>query len=124
YQGEPKDAVTYFDRALAQRQYNSEVAARYGLIASLLRAKDYTRAKAELATLDKIAPQHPMIDAMNGHVLMESGDMAGAVAQFKAGVTRYPNKLQLVYDYPDSLIRAGQPKEAAEFAEAAMQRLP
>lgn len=124
YQGDAKDAVTYFDRALAERQYNSEVATRYGLVASLLRNKQYARAKLELDALDKIAPQHPMIDAMTGHVLMESGDLPGAIACFKAGVARYPNKLQLVYDYPDALIRAGRDKEAAAFAETTLSRLP
>ena len=55
-----------------EHKYNSEIAARYGLVASLLRAEDLKRAKAELATLEKIAPPHPMIEAMAGHVLMES----------------------------------------------------
>jgi predicted Zn-dependent protease len=124
YQGEPKDAVNYFQRSLAEHQYNSEVAARYGLVAAYLRDKDYVRAKEALAALEKMAPAHPMIDAMAGHVLMESGDLPGAIARFKAGVARYPNKMQLVYDYPEALLRAGRDKEAAEFAESELARFP
>jgi predicted Zn-dependent protease len=124
YQGEPQEAVTYFDHALAEHQYNSEVATRYGLVASLLRKKDYVRARVELATLEKMAPPHPMIDAMAGHVMMESGDLDGAIARFKAGAARYPNKMQMIYDYPEALMRAGRNKEASDFAESELLRFP
>ena len=42
---------TIFAGAIAERKFNSEHAARYGLVASLLRAKNHPRAKAELAAL-------------------------------------------------------------------------
>ena len=45
YTGTAKEAVAFFTAALADRKYNNEVAARYGLVASLLRAEDYTRAQ-------------------------------------------------------------------------------
>ena len=63
--------VAWFDNALAERKYNNEIAARYGLVASLLRDRKIPRAKTELAALEKIAPPHPMIEAMAGHVLLE-----------------------------------------------------
>jgi len=87
YEGEAKDAVQSFDTALAERKYNNEIAAHYGLVASLLRAKNYARAKKELATLAK-----------------------------------YPNKMQLVYDYPEALMQAGRNAEAAAFAERQLAR--
>ena len=73
YIGTGKEAVAYFRIALAERKFNDEVAARYGLVASLLRSEEFPQAIAELAALEKIAPPHPMIEAMAGHVLMESG---------------------------------------------------
>ena len=39
YEGEVREAVQFFDMALAERKYNNEIAAHYGLVASLLRAK-------------------------------------------------------------------------------------
>ena len=69
------DAVLFFDDALAEKKYNNEIAAHYGLVASLLRAQNFKRAQAELATLEKIAPPHPMIEAMAGQVLMQSGQL-------------------------------------------------
>ncbi len=124
YTGTPQEAVDFFRNALAERKYNNEVATRYGLVASLLRASELTRAKAELAALEKMAPQHPMIEAMAGHVLMESGDLDGAIARFKAALARYPNKMQLVYDYPETLLKAGRVREASEFLERELLRFP
>ena len=124
YQGEPRDAVAFFDDALAEHKYNNEIAVHYGLVASLLRQKDYPRAKKELAKVERLAPQHPMIDAMAGHVLLDSGDVNGAIKRFEAGVTQYPNKMQLVYDYPEALLQAGRNAEASDFVERQLARFP
>ena len=124
YEGEPRDAVAYFDDALAHGNYASKTATQYGLVASLLRTKDYKRARAELATLEKIAPPHPMVDAIAGHVYLDSGDLPAAIKRFEAGVARYPNKMQLVYDYPDALIQAGRDADAAAFLEKELLRIP
>ncbi|HEY7787742.1 MAG TPA: M48 family metalloprotease [Casimicrobiaceae bacterium] len=124
YQGEPREAVKWFDDAIAEHKYNNAIAAQYGLVASLLRTTDYARAKKELAKLEKTAPQHPMIDAIAGHVMLESGDVNGAIKRFQAGVARYPNKMQLVYDYPDALLKAGRNADAARFVEQQLTRFP
>ena len=124
YNGTPREAVDYFTAALAEHKYNDEVAARYGLVASLLRAENYTRAKAELAALEKIAPAHPMIDAMAGHVYMEAGNLDVAIARFETALARYPNKMQLIYDYPDALLKAGRARDAAAFLDRQLVRFP
>jgi len=122
YQGEARDAVKFFETALAEKMYNSEVAVRYGLVASLLRAKDLKRAKAELAKVERIAPPHPMIEAIGAHVLLENGEHDAAIRRIEAALQRYPNKMQLVYDYPDALIRAGRNADAAAAAERELLR--
>lgn len=124
YQGTPRETVVSFDVALRDKQYNNEIAERYGLVAALLRAKDIPRAKVELARVEKMAPPHPMIEAMAGHVLMESGDNAGAAARFQAALLRYPNKKQLIYDFPEALINDKRPAEASEFVEIQLKRFP
>jgi predicted Zn-dependent protease len=124
YQGEPREAVKWFDDAMAERKYNNAIAAQYGLVASLLRTTDLARAKRELAKLEKMAPEHPMIEAIAGHVLLESGDVDGAVKRFAAAVVRYPNKMQLVYDYPEALLKAGRSADAARFVEQQLSRFP
>jgi len=122
YEGEPKEAVRFFDDALAERKYNNEVAIHYGLVASLLRAKNYERARVELAILEKMAPPHPMVDAIAGHVYMEDGEVNRAIKRFETALAKYPNKMQLVYDYPDALLLAGRNAEAAAFCERQLAR--
>jgi predicted Zn-dependent protease len=124
YQGEPREAVRWFDDAIAEHKYNNAIAAQYGLVAALLRTRDFERMKKELAKLEKVAPPHPMIEAIAGHVLLETGDVDGAVKRFETAVARYPNKMQLVYDYPEALLKAGRNADAAQFVERQLSRFP
>ena len=117
YTGTAKEAVAGFDSAIAEHKYNNEIAAHYGLVASLLRAADYPRAKAELATLEKLAPPDPMIAAMGAHVYLDAGDLDQAIARFESALARYPNKKQLIYDYPDALLAAKRTRDAVAFLE-------
>ena len=124
YQGTPREAVAFFDEALVEKKYNSETAVRYGLVASLLRAEDFARASTALSTLEKSAPQHPMIEAMAGQVLMQAGQLKPAIARYEAALQRYPAKMQLVYDYPEALLRDKEPAKAASFLAVQLQRYP
>jgi predicted Zn-dependent protease len=124
YEGEPREQVARFDRNIAEKKYNNEVAEHYGLVASLLRAKEIPRAKIELAKLEKIAPPHPMIEAMAGNVLMAANEYPAAVARFESALARYPNKMQLIHDYPEALIKADRPADASAFAERELARFP
>ena len=124
YEGEASEAVRYFESALAERKFNSEIAVRYGLVAALLRTKDLKRAKTELATVEKAAPPHPMIEAIGAHVLLQNGETEAAVKRIEVALTRYPNKMQLVYDYPDALLEAKRASDAAKFVEAQLLRFP
>jgi predicted Zn-dependent protease len=124
YAGSDREAVAFFDNALKEQKFNNAVAVRYGLVAALLRAKNYPRAKSELATLEKVAPPHPMVEAIAGHVLLDSGDIDGAVRRFESALARYPNKLQLVYDYPEALLKANRAQDAVTFLETQMTRFP
>ena len=124
YEGTAKDATLFFEDAIAERKYNSEVAAHYGLVASLLRAKDLKRAQQELATLEKISPPHPMIEGIAGQILTQSGQLKQAIARYQAALARYPGKLQLVYDYPEALLKDNQPAKAAAFLSDELQHLP
>jgi predicted Zn-dependent protease len=124
YQGEPQEAVSFFEGALVDRKFNDENAVRYGLVASYLRAGEYAKAKRELAVLEKTAARHPMIEAIGAHVLLESGDTQVAIVRLESALQRYPNKLQLVYDYPEALVKAGRYADAAKFCEEQLVRFP
>ena len=124
YQGTPKEAVAFFEDAIAEKKYNSVTAARYGLVASLLRAEDFKRALTELTALEKNAPPHPMIEGMAGQVLMQSGQLSAAISRYQAALARYPAKMQLVYDYPEALLKNKQPAKAAAFVSEQLQHYP
>ena len=122
YLGEAQEAVRFFQDAIKERKYNSQVAAQYGLVASYLRARNGPAAKQALAVLEKDAPPHPMIDAMAAHVLLENGEVGAATLRIEPALQKYPNKMQLVYDYPEALIRGGRYEEAAKFCESQLLR--
>jgi predicted Zn-dependent protease len=124
YEATPRDAVFFFDDALAEKKYNSEIAAHYGLVASLLRAQNFKRAQTELATLEKLSPPHPMIDAIAGQVLMQSGQLAPAISRYETALARYPEKKQLIYDYPEALLKHDQAAKAATFVSQQLIRYP
>ncbi|HEX8011796.1 MAG TPA: M48 family metalloprotease [Casimicrobiaceae bacterium] len=124
YEGSPRDAVLFFRDAIAERKYNNEIAAHYGLVASLLRAQDFKAAQAELKALEKTAPSHPMIEAIAGQVLVQSGQLKAAIARYEAALVSYPGKMQLVYDYPEALLKDHQPAKAAAFVDDELQRFP
>ncbi len=124
YQGTPRDAIAFFEDAIVEKKYNDATAARYGLVASLLRAENFKRALTELATLEKSAPPHPMIEAMAGQVLMQSGQLPAAIARYQGALARYPAKMQLVYDYPEALLKNKQAQKAASFVADQLQHYP
>ncbi|MFO1397132.1 MAG: M48 family metalloprotease [Burkholderiales bacterium] len=124
YQGDAREQVKVFEAALKDKKYNSEIAERYGLVAALLRAQNIPRAKEELATLEKMAPPNAMFDAMAGNVLMGGGEYAAAAKRFEAALAKYPNKMQLVYDYPEALLKDKRAAAASAFVEQQLVRFP
>jgi predicted Zn-dependent protease len=124
YVGEGVDAVKHFESILAERKFSSEVVARYGLAASLLRTRDFARAKAELHGLKARGNEHPMIEALLGQVFLQSDDVDGAVKQLESAFARFPNHMQLAYDLPEALIRAKQAPRALSLLERSISKYP
>jgi predicted Zn-dependent protease len=124
YEGTPREAVLFFEDSIAERKFNNEIASHYGLVAALLRAQDFKRAQKELTALEKTAPPHPMIEGIAGQVLTQSGQLQVAIARYQAALVRYPRKMQLVYDYPDALLKDNQAAKAVAFLSDQLQRFP
>lgn len=124
YQGTPREAIVFFEDAIAEKKYNDATSARYGLVAALLRAENFKRALTELATLERTAPPHPMIEAMAGQVLMQAGQLPASIARYQSALARYPAKMQLVYDYPEALLKNKQADKAASFVAEQLQHYP
>lgn len=124
YEGQPRDAVARFTTDLQEGRYRDRNALRYGLAAAYLRAQDFTAAQQELAGLERDRVHHPMIEALAGQVLTQSGQDGVARLRYEAALKRYPGHLQLVYDYPRLLIKTRDFGAALQFAEAHLVQRP
>lgn len=113
--GRAEDAVAWFDAGLKAQKFNNEVAQRYGLVAALLRAKQFPRAERELAQLQKIAPAHPMIEALAASLKHAQGQDAAALAIYRAGLKLFPFQRALIYGYADTLLALHRYAEAVRF---------
>jgi predicted Zn-dependent protease len=123
-QGAPRDAVAAFDAGLKQRAFISEAAQRFGLVHALMRNREYPRAQQELRALRAVAPRLPMIDALEGDLLVATGNLKGASALYQAALLEHPRYLALVYDHADVLIRLGRPAEALRLATDSLRYFP
>jgi predicted Zn-dependent protease len=124
YDGTPQEAVSRMSKELAEGRYPDRAAARYGLAAARLRAQDFAQARKDLDALEKDGFQHPMYEALLCQVLMQSGQLPTARSRYEEALKRYPNHLQLVYDYPRLLMQMGDKARAARFAEARLLDYP
>jgi len=117
----PRDAVAFFEQSLAERKFLSETASRYGLVASLMRARDYTRARAELESLRKLVPANPIVDTLTCEFGYQAYGPEKALTCYREALKTYPSYRALVYDYADALLRTNRPEEALRFVEARLQ---
>lgn len=122
-QGTARDALALFEAELRDRKFGSETAARYGLVAALLRAQEPARAAAEFAPLLKAA-DHPMLAALTARVKQANGDEPGAVAVLTQALTRYPSNRALNYDCIEALQRLGRHREAASLLQEQLKHYP
>jgi len=117
----PRDAIAFFEQSLAERKFLSEAASRYGLAASLMRAGDYARARAELESLRKIAPANPIVDTLNCEFGYRAFGPKQALPCLREALKTYPSYRALVYENANALLESNQPEEALRFVEARLQ---
>lgn len=122
--GEPRDAVAAFEAAVRERRYANEAAARYGLVAARLRARQLAQARPDLASLRATGAASPMIETLAARVQQASGNAAGALATLGQALQRYPGRLPIVYAYAEALQQAGRHPEALVVLADPMRRHP
>ena len=110
----------------AERKFNSEVAVRYGLVAALAAREELqAREKRARACVEKMAPPHPMIEAMGAHVLLEAGEIdAGDQAHRERAARATRARCSSSTTIPKRCLRAKRPAEAAAFIESQLLRFP
>jgi beta-barrel assembly-enhancing protease len=65
-----------------------------------------------------------MIEGIAGQILVQSGQLKQAITRYQAALVRYPRQMQLIYDYPEALLKDNEPGKAAAFLSDQLQRLP
>jgi predicted Zn-dependent protease len=117
----PRNGVAFFDDILTEKKTVNDVPARYGLVMSLMRLKDYQRAAREMASLLAQAPDSAIVVALAGRVKAVSGDVRGALELYAAAVKRFPHNRAITYDYARVLIDSKRPKEALPLVSRALE---
>ncbi len=119
---EPADeAVTFFETSLAERKFLSEAASRYGLAASLMRLKNYARARNELEALRKVTPASPIVETLACELAQASAGAQAGLACYRDALKAYPSYRALVYAHANALLQAGQPEAALKVVEDRLQ---
>jgi predicted Zn-dependent protease len=119
----PPEAVAFFEGSLAERKFLSEAASRYGLAASLMRAKDYARARRELAALRKLVPASPIVDTLACELEYRAGGPEPGLGCYREALKGYPNHRALNYEFANALLLSGHPDEALRLVEARLQAI-
>lgn len=102
----PREAVAFFETSLAERKFLSETASRYGLVASLMRTRDFGRAQKEIETLRKTPS--PIIENLACRLADAAGRTADALRCYQDALRSYPGSRALFYGNAEQLLRSGQ----------------
>lgn len=122
--GNADQAVKAANAALMEGRYNNVTAARYGLVAALLRDQQYSRAGQEMQKLRALNSTSPLIDALAARLKLASGDSAGALKLYRDARERFPGYRPLLYANADALLQARQGAAALKLVEAAITLYP
>ncbi len=118
----PRDAVAFFEASLAERKYLSEAASRYGLVASLIRARDFVRARRELLPLRKTP--NAIIETLACRLAAAAGEQDQALKCYQDARRTYPNYRALFYGQVEQLLHARQAGTALRMIDGGLQTQP
>jgi predicted Zn-dependent protease len=110
-----KELLAYFEDNLAEKKYSNEAAQRYGLVATLIKLKEFNRAEKELTVLRNMHIAHPMIETLNAQLKIATGQNKAALEVYRRALQTYPDNRSLMYGYADTLMRDQQTDKAVKF---------
>jgi predicted Zn-dependent protease len=122
--GDALDAVAYFERAVRDRRYANEAAARYGLVNALLRARRAQAAEAEMGRVRALGVSAPMLDSLDARVRQALNDHAGAEKLLAQARARYPHSRPLLYAHVGALQEGARHEQAVGALSEAVRSYP
>ncbi|WP_324780411.1 beta-barrel assembly-enhancing protease [Thiobacillus sedimenti] len=120
----PDDAVIAARGMLKDKRYSSEVAARYGLVSALLRARRFKEAEAELQKLPSGKNADPMILQLGAYAASAAGNLPLALQRYQQATTAYPGYRPLQYGYLEALLSAQRSQDALAVANGQLALYP
>lgn len=120
--GAARDAVAFFESSFSERKFLSETASRYGLVASLIRTRDFARARREIVPLRKTPS--PIIESLACRLEDAAGDSAGALKCYQDARRAYPGYRALFYGHAEQLLQARQPAVVLQMIDIQLRTRP
>jgi len=117
-----KMALQVMGQLVANRQDNPEALYAYAQLALLVGDLDKARQAAEQVA--KLRPAWAETHILLSNILFRKGDNAGAMAELKSAVERYPDNARLRDYYARRLVDQKQYVEAREQFQALLERYP
>jgi len=108
----PQDAVLAARNVLDEKRYSSEIAARYGLVTALIRARQFKEAEAEVQKLLAVKAVHPMIQQLAARSALAAGNPTLSLHRYQIGSNAHPGNRPLQYGYISALLAAGRSNDA------------
>jgi predicted Zn-dependent protease len=122
--GDARDAVEYFQGLVRDKRYASEAAARYGLVAALLRARRAKEADTEAGRMRAAGGSGPMVELLAARVKQALGEHRAAVAVLAEAHSRYPHSRPLLYAHAEALHEAGRAEKSLALLTDAVRTYP
>jgi predicted Zn-dependent protease len=122
-EGTADEAVSRLRDQVQNRKTPLEAASRYGLALALARQNKFSEAEKELALAIR-AGDSPMLFNLRAELKARLKDFKLALSYYQSAIARYPQHLPLIYGYGGTLILAGQPQQAVDFAAAQSNKRP
>jgi predicted Zn-dependent protease len=102
------EAAHYYQTALARRQFLNEGAVWYGLALCRLAQQDIPKAREAIAAAKRLLPSNPMLFTLEAKIDVAAGDVNGARAAYRAGLTAFPSNRALLLSELDFLLNRGE----------------
>jgi predicted Zn-dependent protease len=120
-----QEALQQHHSALLEKRYRSLTAQYYGLAFAEYNSKLYSQALQNVQNARAILKKdNPMLDNLEGLILVQQGKVEEALKVFRRGAANYPSSRSLIYEEVETLIGAGRVQEAIKKAQKLLSLHP
>jgi predicted Zn-dependent protease len=120
----PKQAVNFFKKTLAEGRYRNAEAQRYGLTRAYMRAHQYQDALKQINQLLSNAPNKTHYLIAKAEILYQTKQVKQAISVLKSGLRVHPGNYPLTIHYANTLMHSGQANKAEQILEKLIKTRP